>query len=71
MEHFHQAARIEDSLAYDEPPDWYIPPRESLGRAYMTASHYAEAERTFREELARHPHSGRRGVFRRIERADQ
>ena len=58
-EHFQQAARIEDSLAYDEPPDWYIPSRESLGRAYMTASHYADAEKTFREELAHHPHSGR------------
>lgn len=58
-EHFQQAARIEDSLAYDEPPDWYIPPRESLGRAYMTASQYAEAEKTFRDELARHPRNGR------------
>ena len=25
----------------------------------MTASHYADAEKTFREELAHHPHSGR------------
>ncbi|HXI39978.1 MAG TPA: hypothetical protein VNH83_08365 [Bryobacteraceae bacterium] len=58
-EHFEQAAKIEDGLAYDEPPDWYIPPRESLGRAYMTASHYADAEKTFRAELAHHPHSGR------------
>ncbi len=58
-EHFEQAAKIEDSLAYDEPPDWYIPPRESLGRAYMTASHYADAEKTFRAELAHHPRSGR------------
>jgi len=59
VEHFQRAAKIEDSLAYDEPPAWYIPPRESLGRAYMTASRYAEAEKTFREELARHPRSGR------------
>ena len=59
VEHFRQAATIEDSLRYDEPPDWYIPARESLGRALMTASHYDEAEKVFREELVRHPNSGR------------
>ena len=59
VEHFRQAARIEDSLRYDEPPDWYIAARESLGRALMTASHFEEAEKVFREELARHPQSGR------------
>jgi tetratricopeptide (TPR) repeat protein len=59
VEHFRQAARIEDSLRYDEPPDWYIPARESLGRALMTASHYEEAEKVFREELERHRNSGR------------
>ena len=59
VEHFRQAAKIEDSLRYDEPPDWYIPARESLGRALMTASHFEEAEKVFREELVHHPNSGR------------
>ena len=59
LEHFRQAAQIEDGLRYDEPPDWYIPPRESLGRALMTANQYDEAEKVFREELVRHPNSGR------------
>ncbi len=59
VEHFQKAAQIEDALRYDEPPDWYIPPRESLGRAFMTANQYDAAEKAFREELARHPHSGR------------
>jgi tetratricopeptide (TPR) repeat protein len=27
-----KAALAEDALNYDEPPDWYLPPRESLGR---------------------------------------
>jgi len=58
-EHFRQAAEIEDSLSYDEPPDWYLPPRELLGRTLMTADKYEEAEKVFREELARHPRSGR------------
>ncbi len=59
VEHFQKAAQIEDALRYDEPPDWYIPARESLGRAFMTANQYDAAEKVFREELARHPHSGR------------
>jgi len=59
IEHFRLAAQIEDGLRYDEPPDWYIPARESLGRAYMIANQYEDAEKAFREELARHPHSGR------------
>lgn len=59
IEHFRQAAQIEDGLHYDEPPDWYIPPRESLGRVYMIANQYDDAEKVFREELVHHPHSGR------------
>jgi len=59
VEHFQKAVAIEDALKYDEPPDWYIPARESLGRALMTASQYAESEKAFREELEHHPHSGR------------
>ncbi|HKX00106.1 MAG TPA: hypothetical protein VJN43_20360 [Bryobacteraceae bacterium] len=59
VEHFRQAAAIEDRLHYDEPPDWYIPARESLGRALMTASRYEEAEKVFREDLVHHPRSGR------------
>ncbi len=59
VEHFRQATQIEDGLRYDEPPDWYIPPRESLGRAYMIANQYEDAEKVFREELVHHPRSGR------------
>jgi tetratricopeptide (TPR) repeat protein len=59
VEHFRQAAKIEDSLRYDEPPDWYLPARESLGIALMAGSRYDEAEKVFREELEHHPNSGR------------
>ena len=58
-EHFRQAVKIEDSLRYDEPPDWYLPARESLGVALMAQSRYDEAEKVFREELEHHPNSGR------------
>ena len=50
---------MEDALKYDEPPAWYIPARESLGRALTTANDYPEAEKAFREDLIRHPKSGR------------
>jgi tetratricopeptide (TPR) repeat protein len=59
VEHFRKAAEIEDALRYDEPPAWYIPARESLARALMTASRYPEAEQVLREDLMHHPHSGR------------
>ena len=59
MEHFRQAAEIEDKLLYDEPPDWFIPAREALGHALMVTGNYREAEKVFREDLVRHPASGR------------
>ena len=59
VEHLRKAAEIEDALRYDEPPDWYIPARESLGRAFMMSNNYAEAEKAFREELFHHPKNGR------------
>ena len=57
--HFRAAAQIEDSLKYDEPPDWYIPSREALGRALMTSSQFTEAEKVFRNDLVHHPGNGR------------
>ncbi|HLN02682.1 MAG TPA: hypothetical protein VK335_25560 [Bryobacteraceae bacterium] len=59
VEHFRQAVQIEDALRYDEPPDWYIPTRESLGSAYMIGNQYDDAEKVFREELARHARNPR------------
>jgi tetratricopeptide (TPR) repeat protein len=54
-----EAVPIEDSLAYDEPPDWYLPSREALGGALIAGSDYKEAEEVFRAQLAREPRSGR------------
>lgn len=53
------AVRLEDALAYDEPPSWFIPSRESLGRVLLLNSDAAGAEKVFRAELAAHPNSGR------------
>jgi tetratricopeptide (TPR) repeat protein len=49
-----KAALAEDALNYDEPPDWYLPPRESLGAVLFLDGHSSEAEAVFREELKQH-----------------
>jgi hypothetical protein len=49
-----KAAQAEDRLNYDEPPDWYLPPRESLGAVLFTDGRYADAEAAFRAELNGH-----------------
>jgi tetratricopeptide (TPR) repeat protein len=59
VEAFRRAVAAEDSLSYDEPPDWYYPVRESLGAALLGTSRLAEAERVFREDLERNPRNGR------------
>lgn len=54
-----KAVELEDSLNYDEPEDWYIPVRESLGGALILSGEYTEAEKVFRAELETHARSGR------------
>jgi tetratricopeptide (TPR) repeat protein len=49
-----KAALAEDALAYDEPPDWYLPPRESLGAVLFLDGRASEAETVFRAELKQH-----------------
>ena len=46
-----QAAVVEDSLGYGEPPLWLQPVRHTLGAVYLKAGRYADAERTFRKDL--------------------
>lgn len=53
-----QAVQAEDSLRYDEPPGWVIPVRHSLGAVLMQAGRYAEAEKVYRDDLARLPSNG-------------
>jgi len=49
-----KAALGEDALNYDEPPDWYLPPRESLGAVLFLDGRPVEAEAVFRAELKAH-----------------
>jgi tetratricopeptide (TPR) repeat protein len=50
----NKAAQSEEKLNYNEPPDWYLPPRETLGAILFTDGRYAEAEAAFRAELRNH-----------------
>ncbi|HKS29620.1 MAG TPA: hypothetical protein VJS44_17460 [Pyrinomonadaceae bacterium] len=59
IELLREAVRMEDAFAYDEPPGWFLPVRESLGGALLLNRDYTEAERVFRADLARNARSGR------------
>ncbi|MGH7534121.1 MAG: tetratricopeptide repeat protein, partial [Gemmatimonadales bacterium] len=48
---YQEAMALEDGLVYEEPPAWYVPIREELGRTYFEAGQYAESEKAFRDDL--------------------
>lgn len=53
-----KAIAIEDDLQYMEPPDWIQPVRHTLGAILVSAGRYDEAEKVYREDLARLPENG-------------
>jgi tetratricopeptide (TPR) repeat protein len=53
-----EAAAIEDTLNYIEPPDWVQPARHSLGAILVAAKRYDEAEKVYRTDLERWPENG-------------
>jgi predicted Zn-dependent protease len=59
IENLREAVSLEDSLDYNEPPDWLYPMREPLGAALLQAGRPAEAERVFREDLKRNARNPR------------
>jgi tetratricopeptide (TPR) repeat protein len=56
---WEKAVAAQDTLAYDEPPAWYYPVRESHGGALLRAGRAADAERVFRADLDRNPRNPR------------
>jgi hypothetical protein len=58
-ERLRAVAAREDQLNYIEPPDWYLPARESLGTTLLASGDAAGAEKAFRDDLQRHTRSGR------------
>lgn len=59
LEWLKRAVEAEDALRYDEPADWQLPVRESLGGALLLSGEYGEAEQIFRADLEKNPRSGR------------
>jgi tetratricopeptide (TPR) repeat protein len=56
--HFEEAAAIQDTLPYTEPPYWYYPVRQTLAAALLQAGRLAEAEAQFQRALTRAPANG-------------
>jgi tetratricopeptide (TPR) repeat protein len=54
-----RAVAVQDTLKYDEPPDWFYPVRESLGAALLLNGNATEAEKVFREDLELNPRNPR------------
>jgi tetratricopeptide (TPR) repeat protein len=55
---FEEAATIQDTLPYTEPPYWYYPVRQTLAAALLQAGKLAEAEDQFQRALKRAPANG-------------
>jgi tetratricopeptide (TPR) repeat protein len=54
-----EAVAIQDTLKYNEPPDWFFPVRESLGAALLMSKNPSDAEKVFREDLEKNPRNPR------------
>jgi len=57
--HYEEAVKLEDALNYDEPADWPLPARETLGAELLRAGRKADAKRVFEEDLKHNPHNPR------------
>jgi tetratricopeptide (TPR) repeat protein len=58
VQHFDRAIRYEDSLVYQEPPDWPAPVRQNLGAVLLEAGRADEAEAVYWEDLRKNPGNG-------------
>jgi tetratricopeptide (TPR) repeat protein len=59
IQFLEEATKIEDSLAYDEPPAWYLPSREALGGVLLRDGQWVLAEQAFRADLKKNKLNGR------------
>jgi len=56
--HLDRAIRLEEALAYTEPPDWHYPIRQSLGAVLLEAGRPVEAEAVYWADLERNRENG-------------
>jgi tetratricopeptide (TPR) repeat protein len=55
---FERAVSLSDAIVIDDPEPLPFGARHWLGAALLDAKRFADAERVYREDLARHPHNG-------------
>ena len=58
LAHLKKAVATHDTFPYAEPPDWYYPPRQTLGAWLLRAKKPADAARVFEEDLKKNPDNG-------------
>ncbi len=58
VEELRRAVTVEDTLRYDEPPDWIQPTRHPLGVVLLVAGRHQEALEVYQEDLKRNPNNG-------------
>ena len=59
IELLRKAVELEDTLAYDEPPAWFLSARQFLGGALLSSGDSAGAEQVFRADLEINRRNGR------------
>jgi len=55
---FEKAVTLENAIVIDDPEPLPFAARHWLGAALIDAGRFADAERVYRADLARHPHNG-------------
>lgn len=55
---YQAAVKLQDGLTYSEPPQWYFPTRDGLGRVLLRAGRARDAETVYRQQLKRTPKNG-------------
>ncbi|MEO9869253.1 hypothetical protein [Ekhidna sp.] len=53
-----KAVAVEDSMSYNEPPDWFFSVRHILGDFLMKQGRYMDAEEVYKADLSHFPKNG-------------
>jgi tetratricopeptide (TPR) repeat protein len=53
-----QARDTEDSLMYQEPPDWFFSTRHTLGHILLQAKKFEDAEKVYLQDMITYPENG-------------
>jgi tetratricopeptide (TPR) repeat protein len=53
-----KGVELEDTLSYDEPPDWMQPVRHALGALLLAEGRHDEAKAVYLEDLTKYPENG-------------